>query len=443
MARQTHCCLFKLIFLYLFSLPIHGRIISFLNTSKLLLDESQSSLSVINPRYLRPQRSLANGSIETRIGRLEMSLEDEKNLRRTQEKRVNDLMASLEELKKMMEKQSVNMQTMREEFHIRFSSLEKNRSPHVRRLEKWLGEIKSWLTDMGKEVKQVSKNSELIQEIFGELAESNVSISNVSKEILALKHSFANLDYKILKKAEDLIRKNEKSNCASGWGGEKCDVMLHDCSEISKFHNTGSGIYTIFLGNTKISVFCNMDINTTGWTVIQRRKDGSVNFENRTYMEYSNGFGNLSGEFWIGNDKLHQMTKKTDYMLRIDLETWDGSKWYALYNSFGVGSAEDGYKLNVSGYSGTAEDSLLGFFTSNGVRFSAIDRDNDGNMYGSCATTTRRGGWWYGKHCGMASLNGIYYNEPFSKGCSGIVWYALRMSCESMKFSEMKIRLKQ
>ncbi|KAK3601853.1 hypothetical protein CHS0354_041776 [Potamilus streckersoni] len=440
MANQKLGCLFKIIFLYMFSLPVQGRSTSFFNTNKLLLDERQSSLFVSNPKYLRPERSLANESIETRIGRLEMSLEDEKNLRRNQEKKVNGLVSSLEELKKMTEKQSVNMQTMREDLHRQFSLLDKNRSPHVRRLEVWLGEIKSWFTDMSNEVKQVSKNSALIQEILGKLAESNVSISNVSMEILTLKHSFANLNYTILKKAENL--KNEKSNCASGWGGEKCDVMLQDCSHISKFYNTGSGIYTIFLGYTKMSVFCNMDIDSAGWTVIQRRKDGSVNFANRTYLEYSNGFGNLSGEFWIGNDKLHQMTKEADYMLRIDLEKWDGSKWYALYNSFGVGSAEDGYKLNVSGYSGTAEDSLLGFFPSNGARFSTIDRDVDGSMYSSCATTTRRGGWWYGIHCGMASLNGIYYNEPFSKGCSGIVWYALRMSCESMKFSEMKIRLK-
>ena len=45
-----------------------------------------------------------------------------------------------------------------------------------------------------------------------------------------------------------------------------------------------------------------------GWTVIQRRggpSPGQINF-NRTWEEYARGFGDLNGEFWLGNEWIHR-----------------------------------------------------------------------------------------------------------------------------------------
>lgn len=72
-------------------------------------------------------------------------------------------------------------------------------------------------------------------------------------------------------------------------------------------------------------VYCDED-----WIVVQRRKDGSVHF-NRTWQDYKDGFGDLSGEFWIGNDKLHLLTKSPT-VLWIELQNDGGKEAFAMYD---------------------------------------------------------------------------------------------------------------
>ena len=100
-----------------------------------------------------------------------------------------------------------------------------------------------------------------------------------------------------------------------------------------------------------------MTTDSGGWTVFQRRLDGSVDFY-LGWESYKNGFGNLNGEFWLGNDNLHLLTAVDNVMMRVDLEDFDGNITYAEYKTFKVAGEADKYQLLIGGYNGTAGDSM-------------------------------------------------------------------------------------
>jgi hypothetical protein len=88
-----------------------------------------------------------------------------------------------------------------------------------------------------------------------------------------------------------------------------------------------------------------------GWSVIQKRIDGSVNFY-RDWSEYKRGFGNKAGEYWLGLDNMHMMTSQRKYRLRVDMEDFEGNMRYAEYGLFDVADETDNYRLTVGQYSG-------------------------------------------------------------------------------------------
>ena len=88
-----------------------------------------------------------------------------------------------------------------------------------------------------------------------------------------------------------------------------------------------------------------------GWTVFQTRIDGSVDFY-LGWNEYKKGFGDLDGEFWLGLDNIHRLSKSGQNVLRIDLEDFQNETRYAQYSTFAVANEGEKYKLNIGGYSG-------------------------------------------------------------------------------------------
>jgi angiopoietin 2 len=72
-------------------------------------------------------------------------------------------------------------------------------------------------------------------------------------------------------------------------------------------------MYQVNLGESheSVKVYCEFE-NNRAWTVVQRRNDGSVDF-NRNWQEYKIGFGSLDGEFWLGLENMHKLTQKLNY----------------------------------------------------------------------------------------------------------------------------------
>ena len=173
-----------------------------------------------------------------------------------------------------------------------------------------------------------------------------------------------------------------------------------------------------------------METDGGGWTVFQRRQDGSVDFY-RNWTDYENGFGNLTGEFWLGLGKINRLTKEQSNTLRVDLGDFDGSTSYAQYTTFSVGNSTTKYNLTVGGYSGTAGDSLN---YHNGKKFTTRDNDNDDHAT-NCAHSWK-GGWWY-RQCIGVNLNGPYYKNPRPNLSNGIIWHSWKGN-NSLKFAEMK-----
>ena len=136
---------------------------------------------------------------------------------------------------------------------------------------------------------------------------------------------------------------------------------MKSCFELSENGFTSNGVYHIIPdGGKPMQVLCDMTADGGGgWTVFQRRLDGSVDFQ-LGWEFYKNGFGDLSGEFWLGNSNLHRLTANADVLLRINLEDFDGNIAYAEYSTFKVADEGDKYRILLGGYNGTAGDSMAG-----------------------------------------------------------------------------------
>jgi len=204
----------------------------------------------------------------------------------------------------------------------------------------------------------------------------------------------------------------------------------------------------------------------TGWTLVQKRYDGSVDF-NQNWKAYRDGFGcepqfpvavpfvkkdpckksstlapSSIGECWLGNEYINALTGELGgASLQVEMGRRydrDPNEAVVAYSRFSVGDEASNYRLDdISGFISIANNAGNAFWGSDfddegfgdfdkadtdhrGMQFSTNDRDNDLYEEGSCGKQDRSG-WWFNR-CSAANLNGHYYkNGLVDKNSNGFV----------------------
>ena len=136
-------------------------------------------------------------------------------------------------------------------------------------------------------------------------------------------------------------------------------------------------------------------------------------FFNRSWAEFGREFGSLSSHYWIGLDRLHQLSQwncRACFDVRFRRF---GGLYYAQYSNFLVGNSTDKFRLAIGGFSGNMMDAMN---LVSGTPFSTYDVNN-GPSTRNCAGNLG-GGFWYGSgFCTFARVttspsNYLFWNTP-------------------------------
>ncbi|XP_022803269.1 angiopoietin-related protein 7-like isoform X2 [Stylophora pistillata] len=140
---------------------------------------------------------------------------------------------------------------------------------------------------------------------------------------------------------------------------DSTSLRFKNCAELYKSGQKISGVYTIDPdGSDAFDVYCDQTTAGGGWEVFQKRFNGFVDF-NRTWDDYKHGFGNFTGEFWLGLDKIYRLTRnETKNMLRVDLGKATGETVHVEYSWFGIGSETAMYRLYIGNVTNDRKDAI-------------------------------------------------------------------------------------
>jgi len=259
-------------------------------------------------------------------------------------------------------------------------------------------------------------------------AESMAVIASADAEAAALAEAEADAEAEIKADAEAELD-------AEASGAKRRPINCMDAKVrgiANKAGGTGSGVYWVkpLDGQAGFFIWCDMDTDGGGWNVLQKRFDGSVDFY-RPWVDYKKGFGSVKGEYWLGLDRIHRMSKTMPHMLRITMESFDGLRKYGTWRTFMVDDEAHKYTLTARGFRDYGIGNSLRYHS--GRPFSTYDRDND--AWANNCSSYFHGAWWYGA-CHNSNMNGRYYRYPGKHPrnyADGADWLTFKGHFESVK----------
>ncbi|KAM4628796.1 angiopoietin-related protein 4-like [Polymixia lowei] len=215
------------------------------------------------------------------------------------------------------------------------------------------------------------------------------------------------LQRKVGQKRVKSHRRRDEDTALRGQNNTPTD-LARDCQDLFVQGQRASGVYTVYPDDAhSFNVLCEMT-SEGGWTVIQKRHNGSQSF-NQPWEQYQKGFGSLNGEFWLGLENIHVLSKQGQYTLQVELSDWTGQEQSDQYQ-FRLDGEDKNYALHLEQASspGGLENAMT--TGASGLPFSTSDRDNDLSADVHCAGLLS-GGWWFSS-CGNSNLNGRYPRRP-------------------------------
>nr|XP_050029116.2 techylectin-5A-like [Dermacentor andersoni] len=213
-------------------------------------------------------------------------------------------------------------------------------------------------------------------------------------------------------------------------------IQPRHCGDLLDAGQRTSGVYTVFhesAGRSGQDVYCDMQTDGGGWTVIQKRGQYGNNafYFYRNWTQYANGFGDPAKEYWIGNQALHTLTSGEKAMaLRVFLGNATNQGTWIDYESVRVADENEFFAVKIGKFLGPKGWDALSF--AHNMKFSTFEEDND-NSPDNCAFKYK-GAWWYSK-CYDSNLNGLNLNGHHDTVGDGIEWISPKTASHGAHYS--------